>query len=439
MKKKILAIILSVIMLLSVVPITASAATVTGTCGENLTWIFDDGTLTISGTGVMDDYDYDECPWEGYKDIIFKVIIDNGVTTISNLAFCDCNNLTSVTIPDSVISIGDMAFTECTSLENISVDNDNQFYSSDECGVLFNKDKTTLIQYPAGNERTSYIIPNGVTTIGLCAFFSCTNLESVTFPDSLITIEYGAFYCCLKLASVTIPDSVTTIGDCAFDYCKSLTSIIIGDSVTTIGAYAFTYCDNLKSITIGDSVTTIGYAAFYDCDSLSDVYYLGTEEQWNAISIDNTHNGNDPLLNAIIHFNYNSHTHEYGEWNVVTEATCTETGLKTRICECGNAESEEIPATGHKYESTVTAPTCTEKGYTTYTCITCNDTYADNYVNAIGHADNDEDGYCDVCDELLCDHDCHRGGFVGFFWKISNFFNRLFGAKKYCSCGVAHY
>lgn len=97
----------------------------------------------------------------------------------------------------------------------------------------------------------------------------------------------------------------------------------------------------------------------------------------------------------------------------------------------------------HSYNTVVTDPTCTEDGYTTYTC-GCGDTYVDDETDATGHADNDNDGYCDECEELLdpsveCDHNCHKGGILGFFWKIARFFNKLFGINKYCECGVAHY
>ena len=150
-------------------------------------------------------------------------------------------------------TIGDAAFGLCTSLINIVVDSDSKYYSNDENGVLFNKDKTTLVQYTTGNTRTSYIIPDSVTTIGYAAFQACTNLISVT----------------------------------------------IGDSVTTIGESSFSLCSNLTSIIIPDSVTTIESGAFNNCTALTDVYYGGTEEEWNAIEIGEA---NESLLNATIHF-----------------------------------------------------------------------------------------------------------------------------------------
>ncbi len=136
--------------------------------------------------------------------------------------------------------------------------------------------------------------------------------------------------------------------------------------------------------------------------------------------------------------------HEFGEWEEVTPATETQDGVKERKCTgCGKTEQGIIPKLGHKYNPVVTAPTCTEGGYTTYVC-DCGDTYISDYTDALGHSDGDDDGCCDNCDEVLdpskaCDHNCHKKGIKGFFWKIVNFFNKLFGKKQYCECGVAHY
>ncbi len=122
--------------------------------------------------------------------------------------------------------------------------------------------------HPWGENITSVVIENGVTTIGEDAFYNCESLTFVTIADSVITIGSSAFFSCDSLTSVTIPDSVTTIGDDVFKFCGSLTSVTIGNSVTSIGNYAFQDCSSLTSVTIPDSVTTIGSSAFYFCDSL---------------------------------------------------------------------------------------------------------------------------------------------------------------------------
>ena len=205
-----------------------------------------------------------------YCESLTSVTIPDSVTSIGEYAFAWCDSLTSITIPDSVTSIGDEAFTHCYSLTSINVNTNNKYYSSVD-GVLFNKNKTELIQYPIGNKRNSYTIPDSVTSIGAYAFEYCESLTSVTIPDSVTSIGNSAFADCYSLTSITIPDSVTSIGEDAFADCDSLTSITIPDSVTSIGEYAFASCDSLTSVTIPDSVTSIGSYAFWYCTSLSSV------------------------------------------------------------------------------------------------------------------------------------------------------------------------
>ncbi|MGM9880034.1 MAG: leucine-rich repeat domain-containing protein [Bacilli bacterium] len=141
-----------------------------------------------------------------------------------------------------------------------------------------------------------------VTSIGESAFFGCESLSSIVIPNSVTSIGGSAFWKCTSLSSISIPKSVTSIGYGAFLGCTSLSSIVIPKSVTSLGGYVFHDCASLSSVTIGNGVTSIGRAAFYECTSLSDVYYIGSEEQWNAISIDST---NDRLKSATIHYNYN--------------------------------------------------------------------------------------------------------------------------------------
>ena len=240
-----------------------------GYCGttdhkEDVAWRYDNGTLTISGTGEMADYDIpSDQPWNTNKEYIKTVLIENGVKSIGKCAFCECNGLTSISIPASVTSIGEGAFNDCEKLTSITVAEGNANYSNDTNGALFNKDKTTLIKYPEGNNADSYEIPASVTSIGAEAFKGCGDLETVTLPANVTSIGNEAFKYCGSLRSIEIPDNVTSIGDDAFNLCSSLTTVNIPASVTSIGNYAFSDCDNLASVTL-NSNPTIGGGAFFD-------------------------------------------------------------------------------------------------------------------------------------------------------------------------------
>ena len=347
MRKRLFSFVLAVMMIASLLPVTALAADIEagGTCGaegdgSNLTWTLNsEGVLTISGTGAMKEYDPYKAPWYGSRSRVKSAVIAEGVTSIgadafwyctsltgvtipdsvtsicdyafngctsltsvtipdsvtsigecafykcgsltsvtipdsvtsiSAWAFRDCTSLTSVTIPNNVTSIGDFAFNDCTSLTGIWVDRDNNNYSSDASGVLFNKDMTTLVQCP-GAFSGSYAIPDSVMRVAWSAFCGCESLTSVTIPDSVTSIGYKAFCSCESLTSVTIPDSVTSISSDTFASCTSLTSVTIPSSVTSIGWSAFDGCTSLKSVTIPDSVTSIGREAFCNCTSLTSV------------------------------------------------------------------------------------------------------------------------------------------------------------------------
>ena len=227
--------------------------------GSNVTWTLDsDGTLTISGTGGMKDWDLNQnnSPFRGNTNIK-KVVIEDGVTLISNYAFQECTSLTSITIPNSVRHIGSKAFWNCTSLTSITI-----------------PDSVTSIgnsTFELCTSLTSITIPNSVKVIGDDAFCNCRSLTSITISNSVTSISDNAFVGCRSLTSVTIPNSVTSIGICSFWACTSLTSVTIPDSVTSIGIASFSDCTSLTSITIPNSVKSIGNGAFDGCTSLTSV------------------------------------------------------------------------------------------------------------------------------------------------------------------------
>ena len=225
---------------------------------DNLTWkLYEDGTLNISGTGAMKDYNADDNPSPAYNNSkVKKIVIEKGVTSVGDYAFRSCNNLTSIMISNSVTSIGNSAFFYCTSLTSVTIP-DNV---------------TSIENYAfAYTGLKSITIPDSVTNIGNYAFAGCKDLTSITIPDSVTSIGNSAFYNCSSLTSITIPDSVTSIGTATFSGCKNLTSITIPDSVTSIGNSAFVGCKNLTSITIPDSVTSIGESTFKYCSNLKTI------------------------------------------------------------------------------------------------------------------------------------------------------------------------
>ena len=328
---------------------------------------------------------------------LMSVTIPEGVTSIDSFAFSGCSSLTSVSIPEGVTSIGDSAFSGCSSLTSVSIP---EGVTSIDYGVFSGCSGLTSVSIPEGvtsignsafqgcSSLTSVTIPEGVTSIGDCAFAGCSGLTSITIPESVTSIDSYAFQGCSKLTSVTIPEGVTSIDSFAFSGCSSLTSVSIPEGVTSIGTYAFYGCSGLTSVTIPEGVTSIGDRAFGGCDAITDVYYSGTEEEWQAIEIGNY---NDALSDATIHYNY-VHIHNLEHIPGKT-ATCTEAGnLEYWHCldcdeyfadaDCTQVISEVdtvLPALGHDMAKVeAVAPTYVAAGNNEYyTCSRCGKAFKD--------------------------------------------------------------
>ena len=191
--------------------------------------------------------------------------LPQALTSIGEHAFSDCDRLTGITFPKHVTSIELTAFSCCAGLAEFQVDPENPVYSSDVCGVLFNKDKTELILAPKNFPYGRYVIPKTVTSIRSSAFSGCTRLSDVTVPEGVTSIENWAFSSCTNLAKLTLPKSVTSIAEYAFYNCTKLTELALPESVVSIGDGAFKECTALSSVTFPETLTSIGAKAFDGC------------------------------------------------------------------------------------------------------------------------------------------------------------------------------
>lgn len=284
-------------------------------------------------------------------------IIPNEVTYIGNEAFSHCLGLTSIVIPNSVTSIAIGAFYGCKSLTSIIVAKDNLYYCSID-GVLFNKQRTTLIHCPTGKQGV-YTIPNSVTSIEHYAFMDCLGLTSVFIPDGVTSIGKNAFYnvlnvvyfghdtgspwgarfvnshiegnfvysdetkrCLLACSTVAqgelvIPDGIINIADEAFSGCSDVTSITIPQSVTSIGDMAFANCSSLESITIPNSVTRIGSGAFMLCNRLTSVIISNSVTNLDDYTFHYCHNLKDVTIpNTITYIGRGAFENCYSLMNV---------------------------------------------------------------------------------------------------------------------------
>ena len=246
----------------------------------------------------------------GWCESLTSVTILDGVRSIGNSAFTDCKSLTSVTIPNSVTSIGRGAFSSCASLTGIWVAEGNSHYVSDASGVLFDKDKTTLVQCPGA--FAVYTIPGSVTSIGDDAFSGCASLTSVTIPDSVTSIGNYAFSCCGSLTDVYFTGTETawnciTIGT-ANDALKN----------ANIHYNYVSHTHSYKDVVTAPTCTEKGYTT-HTC-SCGDSYV-------------------DTYVDAL--------GHAWDSGTVTKQPTATETGIRTYACtRCSATKTETIPATG---------------------------------------------------------------------------------------------
>lgn len=319
-----------------------------------------------------------------------SITFPDSVTEIGTFAFCECTKINGINISKNVEKIDDFAFAATVSSEYINVDPENKNYSSVD-GVLFNKDMTELINYPAKKAGDEYIVPDTVTRVDTYSFVGCDNLRSITFPESVVLIDCEAVESCALLKDVYILNRECEIVDNEFTIEAG---VIHGYTGSGAEAYAKKYNRTFVAL--------------------------------------------------------DAHVHTPVEMPAVAP-TCTVSGLTQgqKCSDCGEilVEQKTVPAVGHtEVTDAAVAASCTSPGKTEGKhCSVCSEVLiAQKTVDALGHRDSDGDGKCDVCGAALhpekCRHICHSENKAAkFFWKIICFFDKFFKTNRFCSCGISHW
>lgn len=369
-----------------------------GTCGTGLTWSLDESTgiLTISGSGGMLDYTGESpAPWQEKRDLIRSAVIGAGVTTVGANAFSGCTAMETVAFAGGAPSIGENAFADVSA---------TVYYPIEEAtwtAAVKQNYGGTLTWVPVYGEHklTDWTVFTAATctedgeeraACTECEFYLSREIEASGH-------SYGDWF------EVT-PATCTEDGEERRD-CVSCDHF----EMQTIAAMGHSY----ESVATEPTCTEQGYTS-YTCTVCGDSYVDGYVEATG---------------------------HNYGNWFTVTSATCTEDGQERRDCaNCEHYETEVIPATGHNYESAVTAPTCTEQGCTTHTCSVCGDSFVDSYVDALGHTEVTDEGVEATCaDGLTEGSHCSVCGTVLVAQEvIPAIADHSFTAEGICQvCGIA--
>lgn len=312
MKKRLLSILLVLLTALTLLPLGALADD-NNKCGENLTWKFADGILTISGTGEMYDYSSaDPAPWSAKNSDICEITVGDGVTSIGDNAFHSCKELSMVTFMGGLTRIGSGAFAGCEALRDFDFP-----YSLETIGANAFSNCNNLIDVT---------IPDSVQSIGSEAFSLCEGLQSVYLPQMLTIIPDGIFTDCAQLGSVYIPDTVTEIGANAFLRCTAFILEKLPAGIKSIGAAAFANCGRIEELVLPETLEHIGEAAF-NGTAIDKASFAGTPERWTAI-------GGDACCIAQDKIDFLEHTCDFGgSWQYDTQK-------HWKQCSCNKTQNE---------------------------------------------------------------------------------------------------
>lgn len=287
MKKRLLSILLVLLTALTLLPLGALADD-NNKCGENLTWEFADGILTISGTGEMYDYSEDYlAPWSEHCFEITNVTISDGVTSIGSSAFCYCS-VKSITLPFGLKHIGASAFFNCPNIQQIN-------------------------------------IPDSVEYIDPYAFSCCKGLHTVQLPASLTLISEELFAECDNLRNLSIPDTVTEIGANAFLRCTAFILEKLPAGIKSIGDAAFANCGRIEELVLPETLEHIGEAAFGGT-IIDKASFDGTPERWTAI-------GGDACCIARDKIDFLEHICDFSGWEY-------DEHKHWQSCSCGKTQNE---------------------------------------------------------------------------------------------------
>lgn len=428
---------------------------------------------------------------------LYEIDLGNGVETLAYGVFRNCKKLNNVKIGSSLRKFEFDAFENCTELKAFEVDSNNSYFMNDENGVLYNKDKTTLLIYPAGNDLETYTVPDGVTKIDRYSFEYATNLTKIILPTSLSNIGSSAFNGCSNLSSVcykgnelqwdNISKSGSKLPDVPIRFNYDGTEVMMLSFRNNINGYSLNKSIDLITETVESPIKNYSYIIIVvkdreaeDLLSSDNLLFIdqkiaGDEPLTFEFTLDEAVESYDVIFTyADLHEHsytetvvpasceeggYTLHTCECGDsfidneteanghslkgWYTSTTATCTTAGVEKNDCsECDYSETREVVATGHSMGNwyVVSPAKCETTGLQQRDCLNCTTYSETENIPAIGH--NFEGSKCSVCgydkaDDCSCN--CHGNIIQKIIFKITNFFASIFDkSKKICACGISH-